>query len=69
MVSSIGGNSSVADVLRQQSKQVANQQDEQRIKDQQDANRQALERERLESSNNQNIAPDARKGGSVDITA
>jgi len=67
MVSSIGGNGSVSEVLQQQRQQVTNQQEDQRAKDQrQEVNRQAQEDRTAESSRND---ADDRKGRSVDISA
>lgn len=69
MVSSIDGNGSVANVLKQQRQQVENQQEQQRANERQEANRQAQERTRAEQSNSQHNDPDSRKGRSVDISA
>jgi len=67
MVSSIGGNGSVSEVLQQQRQQVTNQQEDQRAKDQrQEVNRQAQEDRTAESSRKD---ADDRKGRSVDISA
>ena len=67
MVSSIEGSGSVGKVFEQQRQQVTNQQEEQRIKDQQqEVNRQAQVDSAAEAKRND---PDDRKGRSVDLSA
>lgn len=66
MVSSIGGNGSVAQVLQNQQQRVEKQQDEQRITDQRKESDQLVQEERRVQQTNDE--QNKRQGSLVDVT-